>query len=91
MEVGKMAYNSGPLEAIPEKEEANMNKKNLQACFQRGIAYAKFCVAGAIGGVALVNTVAMIMGSAATQSAENIAIAAGGLLAAAVIKILHIV
>jgi hypothetical protein len=57
----------------------------------RVIDYAKYAVAGAIGGLAIINTVDRILGSAITESAESIAMAAGATLLAGLVKVFHVV
>lgn len=64
-----------------------MNTKNLV----RYIDYAKFAIAGAIGGLAFINTAYQIIGISTTQSVESIAMACGAALLTAAVKVLHVV
>lgn len=66
-------------------------KKIGIAQLQRGLTWAKYCIAGAIGGVALVNTVAMIFDHMPSQGVENIAIGVGAIAFGALVKILNVV
>lgn len=58
---------------------------------QRAFTYLKLSIAGAIGGIALLNTALMIMGSTPAHNAESIAMGAGAIATAALVKILHVV
>jgi hypothetical protein len=55
------------------------------------IDYAKYAAAGAIGGLAIINTYNQIIGASVTQSAESIAMAAGAAALAGVVKVMHVV
>jgi hypothetical protein len=54
------------------------------------LTYARLAVAGAIGGVAVYNTVVMIASATPSQSVESIAMAAGAVFAAGIAKVLHV-
>ena len=56
------------------------------------IDYGKFAAAGAMGGLAVVNTFNQIVfSSPATDSVESVAMAAGATLIAGLVKVLHVV
>jgi hypothetical protein len=55
------------------------------------IDYAKYAAAGAIGGLALVNTYQQIVGASVMQGGESIAMAAGATLLVGLAKIVHAV
>jgi hypothetical protein len=57
----------------------------------RMLAYAKYAVAGAIGGVAIYNTYLLVSTAMPTQSIESIAMGAGAVIATGLAKILHVV
>jgi hypothetical protein len=63
-----------------------MNTKNVV----RYLNYAKFAAAGALFGLAVVNTIYQFMGSSVTDSAENIAMGCGAVLVAGCVKALHV-
>jgi hypothetical protein len=62
-------------------------KRNISKWANAG----KIVLAGALFGIAVVNTVAMIVGSSPSDSAENIGMASGAAVFAVLLKILHIV
>jgi hypothetical protein len=64
-----------------------MNAKRVIAL----IDYAKFALAGAIGGLAIVNTYDLLIGAAVTDSIESVAMASGAAILAGLVKILHVV
>ena len=64
-----------------------MNAKRVIAL----IDYAKFALAGAIGGLAIVNTYDLLSGAAVTDSIESVAMASGAAILAGLVKILHVV
>lgn len=66
-------------------------KKLTIADMQRFLTWVKYCIAGAIGGVALVNTIAMVINRLPSDSVEAIAIAVGAIGAGALVKILNVV
>lgn len=70
-----------------------MATKNTKTTFglAHALAYARYAIAGGIGGVAIYNTYVLIFTSAPTQSFESISMAAGAILGAAVVKVLHVV
>jgi hypothetical protein len=81
---------------VPTNDRRNSSahideERSIGMTVQRGLAYLKLSVAGAIGGIALYNTVLMLIGSAPTNSAEGIAMGAGAIVTAAIVKILHVV
>lgn len=57
----------------------------------RILGYARYAVAGAIGGVAVYNTVMLIATAPPTQSVESLAMGAGAVIATAMAKVLHVV
>ena len=57
----------------------------------QALAYARCSIAGGIGGVALYNTFVLISTSVPTQSLESLSMAVGAVLAAATVKVLHVV
>lgn len=59
--------------------------------FAQALAYARYSIAGGIGGVALYNTFILVSTSVPTQSLESLSMAVGAVLAAAAVKVLHVV
>ena len=53
--------------------------------------WVKFTIAGGIGGIAVYNTVMLVISASPDQSAESIAMGVGAVVAAAAVKVLHIV
>ena len=66
--------------------------KNTQPLtFGRFLTYARFAVIGGIGGVSIYNTYLLVVSANPAQSAESLAMAAGAVLAAGLVKVLHVV
>lgn len=57
----------------------------------QALAYARYAIAGGIGGVAFYNTYVLVSTAVPTQSLESLSMAVGALLAAAAVKVLHVV
>lgn len=57
----------------------------------KALAYARYAIAGGIGGVALYNTYVLFSTSVATQSLESFSMTVGAVVGAAVVKVLHVV
>ncbi|MES2973407.1 MAG: hypothetical protein V4757_07350 [Pseudomonadota bacterium] len=55
------------------------------------LAYARYTIAGGIGGSAIYNTIILVSTAAPTQSFESVAMAAGAIIGAAAVKVLHVV
>lgn len=55
------------------------------------LSYARYAIAGGIGGIAVYNTFMLIVSAPPAQSAESIAMGAGAILATAIAKVLHVV
>lgn len=70
--------------------EKNMKNSSASDKVLHLINWAKYLVIGAIGGIAIVNTVAMVVNGAPGQSIENIAMGAGAIVAAAIAKGVHL-
>lgn len=54
------------------------------------IDYAKFAVAGAMGGLAVINAAYQFYGRSPTDTIEQAAMAAGAVLLAGLVKALHV-
>lgn len=68
-----------------------MNKRLDENMMLRFLAYSKYLIIGAIGGLAIVNTVAMFVSQITpTDSVETIAMGLGAALLVAAIKAVHI-
>lgn len=80
-------------DVTPQFSEVKMKTKNTDRRFGvlRVLAYARYAIAGGIGGIAVYNTCMLIVSIAPTQSAESVAMAAGAILAAGLVKVLHVV
>lgn len=59
--------------------------------FPKLLAYARFVLAGGIGGVAVINTYGMLMANNPSPSAETIAMAVGAATLAGLAKLVHAV
>lgn len=57
----------------------------------RMLSYARYAIAGAIGGIAIYNTYLLVSTAMPTQSIESIAMGAGAVVATGLAKILHVV
>jgi hypothetical protein len=67
------------------------NNRESRSGVMTALAYARYAIAGAIGGIAVYNTCMLIASATPAQSAESIAMGAGALLAAGLVKVLHVV
>jgi hypothetical protein len=69
-----------------------MTKRNIKGrfSFAQALAYARYAIAGGIGGVAVYNTYVLISTAVPTQSLESISMAVGAVLSAALVKVLHV-
>lgn len=63
------------------------NKSFEKSNAQKYLTYAKFAIAGAMGGLAVVNT---IFSSAASSTSEGVAMGAGAVALTVLVKALHV-
>lgn len=66
-------------------------KSTIRSKTLKFLAYAKIAASGGIAGVAFYNTALLIISASPDQGMESLAMAAGGVLATGLAKILHVV
>ncbi len=67
-----------------------MKNKSHEVGLLKVLSYARYAVVGAIGGIAVYNTIILISTAPSVQSIESIAMGVGALLTTAAAKALHV-